>query len=128
MGHFDRPFAVFALLLLAQWAAAYLGAFVRKRRKMIEADQHDFDIVQTATQTLLVLLIGFTFSMAVTRYDQRKNLEEAEANAIGTQYLRIDLLPAEESAHARELIRRYVEQRILFYSTRDASEVARIDA
>src|SRR3974390_2687355 len=98
----DNPFAVFALFLLAQWAAAYLGAFTKKRRKMTGVDQHDFDVVQTATLTLLVLLIGFTFSMAVTRYDQRKNLEEAEANAIGTEYLRIDLLSPEDAARARE--------------------------
>ena len=36
--------------------------------------------------------------MAVTRYDQRKTLEEAEANAVGTEYLRIGLLPAEDAA------------------------------
>jgi hypothetical protein len=45
--------------------------------------------------TLLALIIGFTFSMAVSRYDQRRTLEEAEANAIGTEYLRADLLPAD---------------------------------
>jgi hypothetical protein len=41
---------------------------------------------QAATSTLLALVIGFTFSMAVTRYDQRKTLEETEANATGTEY------------------------------------------
>jgi hypothetical protein len=42
------------------------------------------DTVLTATLTLLALIVGFTFSMAVSRYDLRKNYEEAEANAIGT--------------------------------------------
>ena len=42
-----------------------------------------------ASLTLPGLIIGFTFSMAIDRYDQRKNYEEAEANAIGTEYLRI---------------------------------------
>jgi hypothetical protein len=42
--------------------------------------------------TLLALIIGFSFSMAVSRYDQRKSYEEAEANAIGTEYARADLL------------------------------------
>jgi hypothetical protein len=46
--------------------------------------RHEFGIILAATLTLLSLLIGFSFSMAANRYDQRKNLEEAEANAIGT--------------------------------------------
>ena len=43
-----------------------------------------------ATLTLLGLIIGFSFSMATSRYDQRRNYEEAEANAIGTGYVRAD--------------------------------------
>ena len=54
-------------------------------------DQNELNIVQSAALTLLGLIVGFSFSMAVTRYDQRKNLEEAEANAIGTEYTRADL-------------------------------------
>ena len=53
--------------------------------------------------------------MAVSRYDQRKNSEEAEANAIGTAYMRADLLPVEDAAKVRELLRTYVNQRISFY-------------
>src|SRR5262249_40006322 len=96
--YLDDPFVIFALCLLAQCLAAYLGDFVRRTRKMTEDDHQDFDVVRTATLTLLVLIIGFSFSMAVTRYDQRKNLEEAEANAIGTEYVRADLLPSEAAA------------------------------
>src|SRR5215471_21788253 len=57
----------------------------------------------------------FSFSMAVSRYDQRKNYEEAEANAIGTAYLRVDLLSTEDAAKVRQLLRVYVERRIDFY-------------
>jgi hypothetical protein len=46
----------------------------------------DFGIVRNAALTLLGLIIGFSFAMAFTRYDRRKNYEEAEANAIGTEY------------------------------------------
>ena len=53
-----------------------------------------FGIILAATLTLLGLVIGFTFSMAINRYNLRKNYEEAEANAIGTEFLRADLLPA----------------------------------
>src|SRR5262249_44563744 len=78
--------------------------------------------------TLLALIVGFTFSMAVTRYDQRKNLEEEEANAIGTEYLRVGVLPAAEAANVRALLVAYLEQRILFYTTRDDQELEQVDA
>jgi hypothetical protein len=86
-----------------------------------------FDLIQTATLTLLGLLIGFAFSMAVSRYDQRKNLEEEEANAIGTEYVRADLLPSQDAAKVRTLLRAYLDQRLLFYTTRDTAELAAMD-
>ena len=55
--------------------------------------------------------------MAVSRYDQRKNLEEQEANAIGTEYVRADFLPAGNAATVRALLKSYLDQRILFYTT-----------
>jgi hypothetical protein len=73
--------------------------------------------------TLLALIISFSFSMTVSRYDQRKNYEEAEASAIGTAYARADLLPADDGTKLRELLRRYVSQRILFYHD-DGSQVS----
>ena len=62
--------------------------------------------------------------MATSRYDQRKTYEEAEANAIGTEYLRAGLLPAAEAASLRSLLKRYLDQRILFYTTGDRSQLA----
>ncbi len=76
----------------------------------------DLGIIQTATLTLLALIIGFTFSMAIDRHDQREVLEEAEANAIGTEYLRADLLPATSASAIKVLLIRYLDQRILFYT------------
>ncbi len=114
----DHPFIVFALSIVVQLGAAYLGDLLRRKvRPVAREERVDFDIVLSATLTLLALIIGFTFSMAVSRYDQRKNLEEAEANAIGTEYVRADLLPAEAQMEARDLLRRYVGQRIEFYRT-----------
>ena len=104
-GVVDSPFGVFGIFLVAQWVAAYLGDFARgRRRPMQKAEREDLDIVQTAILTLLALIIGFSFSMAVSRYDLRKTYEEAEANAIGTEYLRADLLPAEAVTAVRDLI------------------------
>jgi hypothetical protein len=78
-------------------------------------ERDDFNTVLAATLTLLGLIIGFSFSMAVSHYDQRKTYEEAEANAIGTAYLRADLLPAADAAELRDLLRKYTAARIAFY-------------
>jgi hypothetical protein len=70
-----------------------MGSWLRRRNPSAEDEQHeDLGIILGATLTLLALIIGFSISMASSRYDQRKNLEEAEAKAIGTEMLRADLL------------------------------------
>ena len=85
MNPFDYPLLVLAISLPLFWGAARLGGKLRKALPdAAEARDEDFSFVLGGTLTLLGLLIGFTFSMAVGRYDQRKSLEEQEANAIGT--------------------------------------------
>ena len=64
--------------------------------------------------------------MAIDRHDQRKVLEEGEANAIGTEYLRADLLPAKSAEATKELLRQYVDQRILFYYQQSSDKVREI--
>jgi len=124
-----HPLIVSALSLFLLWLSARIGLFVRKRQRKEETDVHqDLDIIVSATLTLLGLIIGFSFSMAISRYDQRKNYEEAEANAIGTEYLRADLLPSADRSNARALLRNYLDQRILFYETRDDNALSQIDA
>lgn len=113
----DHSLLVLGLSLPAQWGAAYLGDLLRRKvRPVPRQEQADFDIVLTATLTFLALIIGFSFSMAMSRYDQRKNLEAAEANAIGTEYVRTDLLPAQDQTKVRDLLRRYLDERIQSYS------------
>jgi hypothetical protein len=112
------------IFFVAQWCAACVGDFSRRTVRSLDADEReDFNIVLTATLTLLGLIIGFSFSMAVSRYDQRKNYEEAEANAIGTEFVRADLLPAEDATRVRELLNQYANQRIAFYLGRGEANV-----
>jgi len=61
--------------------------------------------------------------MAIDRHDQREALEEAEANAIGTEYLRADLLPPKASLATKDLLMQYLDQRILFYSKQDQEKI-----
>ena len=122
-----HPSFVFVLSFLGLWGAAWLGATLKRHKRLDEEMRQDFNMILAATLTLLGLLIGFSFSMATTRYDQRKTFEEAEANAIGTEYLRADLLPAETAAKVRTLLKQYTELRVRFY-TADEDALAAIDA
>ena len=118
---------VFSFLVLA--LSARLGVFLGSRWCLSEGPvRADFGIIQGATLTLLGLIIGFTFSMALNRYDQRKSLEEEEANAIGTEYSRAGLLPPADAAKVRPLLITYLDQRIAFYEARRADELSKIDA
>lgn len=116
--HPPHPLVIFAVTFVALLVAAWVGSWLRGRRDLEEPLRADFSVVLTATLTLLGLLIGFSFSMAASRYDQRKNLEEAEANAIGTEYVRADLLPEADRDKLRGLLKQYLEQRIHFYVAR----------
>jgi hypothetical protein len=124
-----HPAALSAIALIVLWLSALLGAMARRRRGALSLEsREDLSLVLTASLTLLGLIIGFSFSMAISRYDQRKGLEEAEANAIGTEYLRADLLNSEAAALVRKTLRAYLDQRILFYTTGDQDQRTRITA
>jgi len=125
----DYPLLVFVLSFFVLWLSTRIGAsFLRRHRKLEEDTREDFGVILAATLTMLGLLIGFSFSMATGRYDQRKNYEDAEANAIGTEYVRADLLPAADAAKVRALLRNYLDQRVLSYVTRDEQQIRQIDA
>jgi len=125
----DYPFMVLLLSLCSFWASALIGAWLHKKtRSPEEANRDDFKFVLGGTLTLLGLIIGFTFSMAVSRYEQRKNYEEEEANAIGTEYLRADLLSPVAAMKARNLLKSYLDLRILKYESRDKKQLRQIDS
>jgi hypothetical protein len=103
------------------------SAVLSKYRTKDTETSSDLGIIQTATLTLLGLIIGFTFSMAIARYDLRQIYEEAEANAIGTEFLRADLLPNHSAQAVKGLLNEYLDQRILFYSKQDQETAQQIN-
>ncbi|MGC1988358.1 MAG: hypothetical protein WA690_06275 [Candidatus Acidiferrales bacterium] len=118
----DHPLALLVATVAVLWIASRLGFYIHKHTPQpLEPDEDDFALILGATLTLLGLIIGFTFSMAVNRYDQRKNYEEQEANAIGTEYLRLGLSAV--AANGRMLLRDYLDQRIIYYTARDPDRV-----
>jgi len=125
----DSPLLVLGSSFVFMFLAAHVGDQIRKHfLPLQDVERDDFGVVLGATLTLLGLLIGFSFSMAVSRYDQRKNYEEAEANAIGTEYVRADLLPASAGTSVRDLLRKYTDQRVLFYTTHNRQSVEKINS
>ena len=129
MGVLDRPLLLAVGALVALLASGWLGHVAgRRRRQLAESERQDFDMVVGATLTLLGLIIGFSFSMALSRYEQRKSYEEAEANAIGTEYLRADLLPEADAAKVKTVLRSYLQARIDFHTARDGTQLSAIDA
>ncbi|MBX3388301.1 MAG: hypothetical protein KF691_02470 [Phycisphaeraceae bacterium] len=105
-------FLFFAVLLMLE-----LGRRIGKRRKRegMDPGKSGTGPVDAAVFGLLGLLIAFTFSGAASRFDARRIQIVDEANAIGTAYLRVDLLPPESQPPIRELFRQYTDQRIAVY-------------
>ena len=123
------PVIVLVLSFLLLWLSGWVGSLFRNKRKMTDDVAHaDPGLLLGSTLTLLGLIIGFTFSMAIGRYEQRKNYEEEEANAIGTEYVRADVLPAADAQRLRSLLANYTDQRILFYTARDQQQLRRVNA
>jgi hypothetical protein len=126
---FDYPLLIFGLSFLTLWLATRTGAALLRRRGTLEPHvREDFSTILVTTLTLNGLIIGFSFSMAINRYEQRKNYEEAEANAIGTEYARADLLSSADAAvNVRSLLREYLDQRVLFYTVHDTNQLRQIN-
>ena len=110
------------LILLASIGGFFLATeagFLLGRRGQSSTNDHSSSqiyTIQGAVLGLLALLLGFTFSMAMSRYDMRKQMVLDESNAIGTTFLRAQLLPEPARKEVSNLLRRYVEVRLEFYA------------
>lgn len=99
-------------LLLGMALAAGVGVALSGDRAGREGDESNVGYVVSAVLGLLALLMGFTFSLAVDRYDARRVLVAEDAKIIGTTYLRAQLLPEPHRARMTDLLIRYVDNRV----------------
>lgn len=100
---------LFVLILAANEAGYRFG---RQSSPPDEGRKSQTSAIQAAMLGLLALLLGFTFTMALQRFDQRSETVIAEANAIGTAALRAELLPGGLASEARTLLAHYVDLRL----------------
>jgi hypothetical protein len=105
-------FAVFVTAVLFGLAEVGYRIGLRLFAAHDEARRSQIGGVQGAMLGLLGLLLGFTFSMAVNRYEQRRDLVLKEANAIGTTWMRAGLLPEAHRGSVKDLLRRFTDVRI----------------
>jgi hypothetical protein len=118
-----------ALIFIALSAAREAGNLISKRRKGSSApdDTNDGDeFTMTSVLGLLALLIAFSFSLGLQRYDARRELVISEANALGTTWLRTQLLDEADRTRLQALLREYVDIRVEFgaASTPEQEEAA----
>ncbi len=120
--------ALFAGMLLLSVIGRRIG--VARFKRDPEAATTEGGAAEAAVFGLLGLLIAFTFSGAASRFETRRQLIGEEANAIGTAYLRVDLLPDDSQPELRDLFRRYVDLRATVYQSAldQAETIARLNA
>jgi hypothetical protein len=112
-------FAIVAVVLLFVGMLVLLevGRWLGQRAKAYDEQgaRAGLGAVDGAVFGLMGLLIAFTFSRAATQFDTRRQMIAQEANAIGTAWLRLDLLPPGSQPEMRELFRRYLDSRLAVF-------------
>lgn len=105
--------AIVIALLVTSELMFRAGRSSRKRED--ENTKSQLNTAQASALGLLALMLGFTLSMAESRFNARRMINVEEANAVGTTYLRAAYLPEPFRAPARQLLRDYVKSRRDFY-------------
>lgn len=101
---------LFVFLVLAVEAGYRLGR--RSQTSLSEESKSHVNSMQGSLLGILALLLGFTFSLALQRFDSRSEAVVEEANAIGTTYLRAQLLPPTMEGEVQQLLSSYLDVRV----------------
>jgi len=119
------PLTVIALVILAALLVAatigYRGhRWLLHRVGETESESHDY--LLSAVLGLLALLLGFTFSLALNRHEDRRNLVVQEANALDTAWLRAQILESPKKEAISQLLRAYLDARLDWSETDGADD------
>jgi hypothetical protein len=113
----------FAMLMAAGELGFRLGRYAMAS-PTVKKGKAQVSVIEASLLGVLGLLLGFTMSMAVSRFERRTQLVLDEANAIGTAYLRTQLLPAPSAAEMANLLRQYVDIRVRNPNYSDRGQLA----
>lgn len=113
---------VFVSLLLAFFAPLWLRSRTLKNKAANSRDQSEQNLIVSGVLVVLGLFMAFTFSLAVERFEQRRMLVVTEADAIGTAYLRAQLLDEPDRTRLSELLSAYTQNRIELANSRERNE------
>lgn len=94
------------ILIISVEMGYWIG--LKAKVEMTQSMKAQISTIQTAILTIFTFLLGFTFAMALSRFDNRKQMVVKESNAIGTAVLRSQLLPENQRAKMNELFKEYV--------------------
>jgi hypothetical protein len=94
------------MLIIAVEFGYWIG--LKTKVEMTQPMKDQISTIQTAILTIFTFLLGFTFAMSLSRFDNRKQMVVKESNAIGTAVLRSQLLPENQRAKIYELFIEYV--------------------
>lgn len=123
------PFWLIAISVLVTLGIAFsVGIAVRHHRKIADTDEQKDSMALSTVMGLLALLLGFTFSLALERFDGRRTLVRDEALAIRTTYLRAGTFAEPHRSHLQNLIASYADARILLGKATDPVEIRRLSA
>ena len=112
---YDIPAGLIGLGLLVSTVVAVVAGYrigISHKDRTDASSREHIHITETSTLGVLALLLAFSFSQSLQRYDTRSDQVVDEANAIGTAWLRTDLLPSQVRDEVRQLMRRYVDLQV----------------
>jgi len=117
VGDTSVVFVLLPGLFLSTLLFVEIGRRIGARRRLEESERERVGLVtvETAIYALMGLMVAFTFSGAASRFDTRRAQVVQEANAIGTAYLRLDLLPESMQPALRKKFREYIDARMAIY-------------
>jgi hypothetical protein len=122
--------AIVLILLLAMWLGRRLqlrlAALLAREDGTPPADEAFQNHILSAVMGLLALLMGFTFALAIDRFDSRRQLVVAEANSIGTTWLRARLLDEPHRSRLLALLEDYARNRIALAEAQDRGDIDRL--
>jgi hypothetical protein len=113
-----HPTFFFIVTLALFSIAALLGLWLRMRSELLDTEEFSVKTLLGASLGLFGVLLGFTFSMANSRYEERRQLEIAEGSGLEILWLRSSFLTEPARSTERSLLRQYLPVRVQFFDAR----------